>query len=57
MDAIGLIVTAVVDGLLRVFRVGGVDPRILPGTPVLVHGRRPLPGVMVIPPRLPSNLN
>jgi tetrahedral aminopeptidase len=50
MDAIGLIVTSVVDGLLRIYRVGGVDPRILPGTPVLVHGRRPLPGVVVIPP-------
>jgi tetrahedral aminopeptidase len=41
MDAIGLMVTSVVDGLLRVFRVGGVDPRILPGTPSA--GARPPP--------------
>ncbi len=50
MDAIGLIVTRVIDGLLKVDQVGGVDPRILPGTPVLVHGRRDLPGVVVLPP-------
>jgi len=50
MDAIGLMVTSIVDGLLRITEVGGIDPRILPGTPVLVHGRRPLPGVVVIPP-------
>jgi endoglucanase len=50
MDAIGLIVTANVGGLLRFTRIGGVDPRILPGTRVLVHGRQPLPGVVVQPP-------
>lgn len=50
MDAIGLIVTTVVDGLLKVDQVGGVDPRILPGTPVLVHGKRDLEGVVVMPP-------
>jgi endoglucanase len=55
MDAIGLMVTRVVDGFLHVTEVGGVDARILPGTPVLVHasGRTPardLPGVVVLPP-------
>ncbi len=50
MDAIGLMVTAVVDGLLRVTEIGGVDPRILPGQPVMVFGRRELPGVVVQPP-------
>ncbi len=50
MDAIGLIVTQVVDGFLRVTRVGGVDPRVLPGQAVLVHGREDLPGLMVQPP-------
>ena len=37
MDAIGLMVTAIEDGFLRFTQVGGVDPRILPGQPVIVH--------------------
>jgi putative aminopeptidase FrvX len=50
MDAIGLMVTRVSEGLLQIDDVGGVDPRILPGSPVTVHGRRDLPGVVVAPP-------
>ena len=50
MDSIGLMVTAVVDGLLRFTQVGGVDPRILPGQLVTVHGREDLPGIVVQPP-------
>ncbi len=50
MDAIGLIVTQVAEGLIKVHQVGGVDPRILPGTPVLVHAKRDLPGVVALPP-------
>ncbi len=50
MDAIGLIVTKVEEGVLHVDEIGGVDPRILPGTPVMVHGRRPLRGVVALPP-------
>jgi tetrahedral aminopeptidase len=52
MDAIGLMVSRVVDGFLHLEEIGGVDSRILPGTPVLVHGRRELPGVIAIPPQL-----
>ncbi|MFH1184800.1 MAG: M42 family peptidase [Chloroflexota bacterium] len=52
MDAIGLMVTRIVEGVLQVEEIGGVDARILPGTPVLVHGRRALPGVVAIPPLL-----
>ena len=37
MDAIGLMVTRIVDGFLHFTQVGGVDPRILVGTPVTVH--------------------
>jgi endoglucanase len=37
MDAIGLMVTGIVDGFLRVTSVGGVDARVLPGQPVTVH--------------------
>jgi len=36
MDAIGLMVTGIKDGFLRVTRVGGVDARVLPGTAVTV---------------------
>ena len=37
MDAIGLMVTGISEGgLLRFTEVGGVDPRILPGMPVIV---------------------
>lgn len=47
MDAIGLIVTRLSkDGLIFFTQVGGVDPRILPSTPVIVHARRDLPGIV-----------
>lgn len=51
MDAIGLMVTGITaGGLLRIYRVGGVDPRILPGMPVKVAGKRDLPAIIVAPP-------
>jgi endoglucanase len=50
MDAIGLMVTGIVHGFLRVTRVGGLDVRVLPGQLVTVHGKEPLPGVIVLPP-------
>lgn len=50
MDAIGLMVSGVVDGFLRVTKIGGLDARILPGQLVNVHGHRDLPGVIVQPP-------
>ena len=50
MDAIGMMVTGIQTGLMRVTEVGGIDHRILPGQPVIVHGREPLPGVIVQPP-------
>ena len=58
MDAIGLMVTTVTEGFLHVTQIGGVDARILPGTPVTVHGTEALPGVVVIPPMraLPPNV-
>lgn len=53
MDAIGLMVTQIVDGFLRVTGIGGIDARILPGQSVTVYGREVLPGVVVMPtPRL-----
>ena len=50
MDAIGLMVTGVKDEFLRITGVGGVDPRVLPGQLVTVHGRRDLRGLIVQPP-------
>jgi len=50
MDAIGMMVTQVEDGLMRVTEIGGLDHRILPGQPVTVHGRKDLPGIVVQPP-------
>jgi endoglucanase len=53
MDEIGLIVTGVEKGFLRVAGVGGVDPRVLLAQEVIVHGRRDLPGVIAsLPPHL-----
>jgi endoglucanase len=54
MDTIGLIVRKVVDGFLYVASVGGVDVRVLPGSPVRVHTasgpEAGLPGVVTLPP-------
>lgn len=46
MDEIGLRVAGVEKGFLRVTRIGGTDRRVLPGTEVIVHGQRDLPGVV-----------
>lgn len=58
MDAIGLMVTGIVEGFLRVTSVGGVDARVLPGQLVTVHGREALPAVVAQPPArlLPPDL-
>ena len=53
MDAIGLMVTRIVDGFLYVTNIGGVDSRVLPGTPVIVHASgsgEDLYGVIAMPP-------
>lgn len=50
MDAIGLMVAGIEDGFLRITQIGGIDPRVLPGQLVTVHGRKDLSGVVVQPP-------
>jgi putative aminopeptidase FrvX len=50
MDAIGMMVTGIVDGFLRFTEIGGLDARVLPGQVVTVHGREELTGVIVQPP-------
>jgi putative aminopeptidase FrvX len=54
MDAIGMMVTSIKEGFLHVTNIGGVDARVLPGTPVIVHAtgsdrEEGLPGVVVQP--------
>jgi len=51
MDSIGLMVSAIEDGLLRVVSIGGIDNRILPGLTVTVHAESgDLPGLVILPP-------
>ncbi len=53
MDEIGLMVRDVVDGFIFIHRISGVDARVMMAQPVMVHGRRPLPGlVSTVPPHL-----
>jgi endoglucanase len=52
MDAIGLMVARIADGFLHITSIGGIDPRVLPGTPVTVHASKTneeLYGVIVMP--------
>jgi endoglucanase len=56
MDAIGLMVKTVNHGFLTITTVGGIDPRVLPGQLVTVHGKKELPGlVQLMPDRLLNN--
>ncbi|GAB4542427.1 MAG: M42 family metallopeptidase [Anaerolineales bacterium] len=53
MDAIGLMVSNITDGFLHVTNIGGIDARVLPGTPVIVHASKTgeeLYGVVAMPP-------
>jgi tetrahedral aminopeptidase len=50
MDCIGLMVTQVIDGFCRFTEVGGIDPRILPGQAMFIHGREVVHAVVTIPP-------
>lgn len=59
MDEVGMVVDGIEDnGMLRIRSVAGVDPRVLPGSEVLVygHGGEKLPGVIgAVPPHLLGN--
>ena len=53
MDAIGMMVVRIVDGFIYITNVGGIDARVLPGTPVTVHAsgtKEELYGVIAMPP-------
>lgn len=50
MDEIGLVVTSITDeGYIYFSNLGGVDPRILPSSEVIVHGTRDIEGVVGMP--------
>ena len=49
MDEIGLMVSGIERGFLRVAGVVGVDARIMPAQEVIVRGRREVPGVIASP--------
>lgn len=55
MDEIGFMVSKIEEGFIRFTTVGGVDTRLLLGQEVVVHGKRPLLGV--IGPRPPHVLS
>src|SRR5512143_3562726 len=53
MDGIGLRVFGIVDGFLRVVKVGSIDRHVLPGAEVTIHAtgsHKELPAVVVLPP-------
>lgn len=53
MDEIGLLVRDIVDGFIYVHRISGVDNRVMLAQPVVVHGKKPLKGIVAaVPPHL-----
>ena len=53
IDEIGLVVTSLSDGFLKVGKAGGVDIRTLPAHEVVIWGRKPIPGLFcATPPHL-----
>ncbi len=54
MDEVGMMVTGIEEnGMLRIRSVAGVDPRVLPGSEVLIHGKKVIPAVIgAVPPHL-----
>lgn len=54
IDQIGLIVTYITDeGFVKFSNLGGIDRRLLPAQPVVIHGRKPVRGVICsVPPHL-----
>lgn len=54
IDQIGMIVTYITnDGFIKVGNLGGIDRRLLPAQPVIIHGKKDLKGVICsVPPHL-----
>ena len=56
IDQIGMIVTNITgEGFIKVGNLGGIDRRLLPAQPVIVHGKKDVSGVICsVPPHLSS---
>jgi len=50
MDEIGYMVREIEDGFIYLHRVSGMDSRVMMAQPVMVHGKRQLPGVVATTP-------
>lgn len=50
MDEIGLMVSGIEDGFLRVNNVGGIDARVMLAQEVIVHGQKEIAGVIASQP-------
>lgn len=57
IDQIGMIVTYITDdGFVKIGNIGGIDRRLLPAQPVVIHGKKDVKGVICsVPPHLTSN--
>lgn len=56
IDQVGFIVTSITDdGFVKFDQLGGIDRRLLPAQPVVIHGKRDIKGVICsVPPHLSS---
>ena len=56
IDQVGFAVTAITDeGFIKVGNIGGLDRRLLPAQPVVIHGKSDIKGVICsVPPHLTS---
>ena len=54
IDQIGFVVTDITDeGFIKFDKLGGIDRRLLPAQPVIIHGKNDIPGVICsVPPHL-----
>lgn len=53
MDEIGMMVRQIEDGFIYLHSVNGIDSRVMMAQPVVVHGKRALPGVVAtMPPHM-----
>jgi len=56
LDEVGMMVSKIENnGFLRFITIGGIDPDILPGTPVVIYGKKEINGIIgSVPPHIKS---